>query len=80
MSQYLGLGGCVLIREIIKLMKPAWSGTKWSGTITVTMAIITGIILNTALSLTNNCSLTEAIGMGIMAGILSAVWNKLIAH
>lgn len=78
MEQYAGLGGAVLVREMVKLTKTMWEGKSYSGFLTILCSLIYGIVLNIAIAIYLSSNITVSVGVGIVTGALSSVWNQVI--
>lgn len=77
MTQFVGLAGAPLIRELVESIKPCWKDSRYSGLLTILSALAFSLLLNFGIALAVHNSLTEAIGFGIATGLLSNVWNML---
>jgi hypothetical protein len=76
-SQYVGVGLLFFVKQLVDLIKPAYTGSKFSGLFNVCIAVIIGIILNLAFSLLSDMNIPKAIATGIIAGFGSMIYNDV---
>lgn len=75
---FWGLGGAMVIREIIDVIKPSYEGSKLAGLYNVAGSILIGVLLSVSLSFVLGKTIEEGLFYGVLSGLLAPVWHQFV--